>query len=309
MNRPAAVSIDFYDLSSQTNWPQDARDVWGKLGSPSPPRLVLSAPSLSDEPPRKVWDGPLTAATTDMLLNSPVRRELARRLLGGDSAVWLLFSSGDAGRDQAARQVLSNALQRAARDLRLPDQEDPGDAEYDMPLAGNIKLKLRFSVLEVARGTDEDRLLRSMLQPMAAERKWTAGPAVVPVFGRGRALDVLIGENAKEEAILGGCEFLSGPCSCQVKEMNPGLDLFVPIDWDGLIGGSLVVDEALPPLVVPRAQESQRSASAAEKQVMLPAPHQDSPNRRLKSGLVIVSALGLLALGLGTWWMLQPGRK
>jgi hypothetical protein len=52
------------------------------------------------------------------------------------------------------------------------------------------------------------------------------------VFGRGRALFPLIGagitaENIRDEH----ARFLIGPCTCKVKEQNPGVDLLFAADW------------------------------------------------------------------------------
>jgi hypothetical protein len=69
---------------------------------------------------------------------------------------------------------------------------------------------------------------------------------VFPVFGRGRALLPLIGPGITSENIADAAGFLTGPCSCQVKELNPGFDLVLANRFDEVIGSSLLTD-MLPP--------------------------------------------------------------
>ena len=55
---------------------------------------------------------------------------------------------------------------------------------------------------------------------------------IVPVFGRGRALGAWPASLMDEEGFDEVCHFLTGACSCQVKQQNPGWDLIMNIDWD-----------------------------------------------------------------------------
>ncbi|HET6883551.1 MAG TPA: hypothetical protein VFI31_25590 [Pirellulales bacterium] len=42
------------------------------------------------------------------------------------------------------------------------------------------------------------------------------------------------------EAVLAECSgFLCGACSCQVKEINPGFDLLLAVNWDERLSGEL----------------------------------------------------------------------
>jgi hypothetical protein len=71
---------------------------------------------------------------------------------------------------------------------------------------------------------------------------------VVPVIGRGRAVGALAGDALKADAVADLAEFVTGSCSCEVKELNPGFDLLVSADWEALLdlGGP-----AEPPLQIP----------------------------------------------------------
>jgi hypothetical protein len=57
-------------------------------------------------------------------------------------------------------------------------------------------------------------------------------PVIFPVFGRGRALYALIGEGINTDNIRETVAFLVGPCGCEIKMMNPGVDLLMAANWD-----------------------------------------------------------------------------
>ena len=46
--------------------------------------------------PMPIWEGPLKEQSLSSLFDSPVRKELIRRLADGQTAVWLLLESGNA---------------------------------------------------------------------------------------------------------------------------------------------------------------------------------------------------------------------
>ena len=62
-------------------------------------------------------------------------------------------------------------------------------------------------------------------------------PLLIPVFGRGRALEVIPARDLDEQLIENMTMFLSGACSCQVKSQNPGFDLLLTADWDNELFG------------------------------------------------------------------------
>jgi hypothetical protein len=78
------------------------------------------------------------------------------------------------------------------------------------------------------------------LDPEAYEK---GEPILVPIFGRGRALEVIPASRVDEGLIGDLTAFLCGACSCQVKERNPGFDLLMVADWQQQLFG----DRPLPP--------------------------------------------------------------
>jgi hypothetical protein len=177
---------------------------------------------------RPVYAGPLQESALRRLVDSPARRELVKRLLRGDMAVWILLESGDRRADNEAARTLETELARMARVLQLP-AKDRWVWSEDMDAEQGV----RFSMLRIRRDAPEEEMLVRMLiesEPDLAER--ADAPMAFPVYGRGLVLYALVGAGINEWTIADACEFVIGPCSCQVKASNPGTDLLLAMDWD-----------------------------------------------------------------------------
>jgi len=205
------------------------RELLAALGEMSVPRIVIQYPAhlRLDQP---IWTAPVDSAAVQQMVESPVRQELVRRIIDGETAVWLLLECGDSERDNAAATLLQEELKTLPLTLKLPQLTDsPEDV-----LLGGPPLRLAFSMLRVPRSETEDALV-SMLLDIESDLRELSQPLVFPVFGRGRALLPLVGPGITVENIRGTAAFLTGACSCQVKEQNPGFDLLVSANWDELL--------------------------------------------------------------------------
>lgn len=89
-----------------------------------------------------------------------------------------------------------------------------------------------ISYIKVSR-TDpaEQWLVRSLLavEPDLLE---IPHPMVFAVYGRGRAMPPYIGAGIEPNNLLEVVEYVTGACSCTVKEQNPGMDLLMRNDWE-----------------------------------------------------------------------------
>ncbi|MCP4857224.1 MAG: hypothetical protein GY903_22300, partial [Fuerstiella sp.] len=99
-------------------------------------------------------------------------------------------------------------------------------------LFSDIPLLMKFSVLEVDPTDDREQFLVELLTGFEPEAIKSGDPLVVPVFGRGRALEVIPAEQLDAGLIEDLTLFLCGACSCQVKERNPGFDLLITASWE-----------------------------------------------------------------------------
>ncbi len=221
------------------------------------PWAVLRYPPRGGQVPPVAWAGTFDPETLKRLTNSSVRQEIARRLLTGESAVWILVESGNREKDEAARKILERDLAEIKGKLQIPGLQeldysptDPEAADATAPPAADtqmspfndpadaIPLKVDFSLLSLSRDhAAEQGLLSVLLHSEPDLHEYADQPMAFPVFGQGRALWALVGKGINAENIFESCAFLTGPCSCQIKSMNPGTDLLMDFDWQGALEG------------------------------------------------------------------------
>jgi hypothetical protein len=233
-------TIDVVDLETPTEDNAADRELLESLDAAELPRLIVQYPEAS-QIAAPAWSAPLDHESVAGLIDSPVRQELVRRLASGQTAVWLLVESGDAEKDSAAAALLDEELKRLEEDLQLPEL----GASPDDELLANLPLEVRFSVLRVPHADAPEAALVSMLLHSEPDLAGRSEAMIFPVFGRGRALFPLVGAGITSENVIDYATFLVGPCSCQVKEQNPGFDLFLAADWDGLLAEAGVPAEAI----------------------------------------------------------------
>ena len=203
-----------------------------------PPQTRIAEPA---------WAAPLDEASNALLIDSPARREIARRLLKGDSAIWVLLETGDKERDDAAYARLEEQIAVQVKALKLPEIAAK-DIEAGLLDAPKESLAIAFSALRVSRKDAAESAFVDMLLGIEEDLHELNEPIVFPVFGRGRALYALVGDGINAENVEEAATFLTGPCSCQVKDQNPGVDLVMSVNWDPLVRSTINLDKELPPL-------------------------------------------------------------
>jgi hypothetical protein len=224
----ANFTLTLADVSGKLR-PQMDR-VWRQSGRPEAlPRVVVFFPD-EDDNASPAWSGPLDEPSVRRLLDSPLRRRLVSLLTGGESVVWLLLTSGDRKADDEAGRMLQRELARLQDVLKLPEQ-----AGADPELRSSVPLRVSFPVVRLAREQVEEAFLVSTLLASEEGLVKAAGPIVFPIFGRGRVLMALHGEQLVPTHIERWASFLCGACSCRVKEGNPGVDLLIGANWDELL--------------------------------------------------------------------------
>jgi hypothetical protein len=222
-------------------------------------RLKLEPPCLVALFPGSelvAWSGPLTAASAKGLSDSPARREITKRLLEGESAVWLLLESGDRAQDDAAAKTLETELKKLERSLKLPPH-----AADDPPLLSEVPVRLAFSLFRLARTDAAEAPLVTMLLNSDTDLK---GPVAFPVFGRGRALWAMAGKGLNADMIAEAGSFLIGACSCEAKELNPGVDLLFAADWEAGLASAPVREPVPTPVLKPRPPEREAPSAPPE---------------------------------------------
>ncbi len=186
-----------------------------------------------------------TLENLKQVLDSPVRKSIEERLLSGESATWILLESGNREKDNAALELLQENLTRLEKEIQLPTVEEL-DISPELLARVKIKLEIKFSLIQLKRDDPRERfLVDALIHSEADLAEYSEEPIVFPVFGRGIVLYALVGPGIDEENIREAAKFLAGPCSCQVKEQNPGFDLLFNTDWSGRIG-SVMISQPLP---------------------------------------------------------------
>lgn len=220
--------------------PDDAASLWQQLNAgPTAGKSVISAPylvarsKLAKGRIANHWQGTLAEAREGGLLDSPVRTELAKRLLAGDSVVWLVLKSDDAAQSKAASDLLQGQFRGLSRKVELPE----GIGLPGSELHSDVPLLLKFSLLEIDPTDPHEQFLIRLLKGFQPEAFADGTPLAVPVFGRGRALEVIPATQLNPGLIEDLTVFLCGACSCQVKEQNPGFDLLLTTDWNTKLFG------------------------------------------------------------------------
>ncbi len=225
---------------------KDAVDAWEQMDAPSLPWMVVYYPWTS-RAFGSFSSGPFDEGAVSRLVDSPARREIARRLLKGESSVWVLLESGDATKDEQALQRLESRLEDLESSLKLP-VINPIDISEGLISIDADELKVDFSAIRISRNDPQEAFFIEMLLGSETHLKDVQEPIAFPIFGRGRLLYSLVGDSIATEIIDDACTFLTGECSCQVKEQNPGVDLVLSVDWDRMVQNQLDIDRELPPL-------------------------------------------------------------
>lgn len=264
----AVIPVDLDEAKPDDPRAKDDLALWKEQKTDTLPWMVVRYP-LSIRSTKTIWAGEPTEESIDRLLESPKRREIAQRILKGDTAVWVLLETGNQEVDDTAFFRLKNELKKCEQELQLPPP-DPQDVADGLISVDQADLKLRFSILRVSRTDPKEAAFVDMLldSEVGLRDEEFAGQAMAfPLFGRGRALYALIGEGIQRDVIFDACRFLVGPCSCQVKDQNPGVDMLMAVDWDRVVTPQTPIDESLPPLpvIAPLSESSETKPSLEEE--------------------------------------------
>jgi molybdenum ABC transporter molybdate-binding protein len=208
--------------------------LWEGQKNAALPWMVVQFP-FADENIPPAWAGSLSEGAARMVMDSPARRELARRILSGESAVWVVLKSGDKAKDDAAVKAVDEKIKEFEKTMKLPDlgAGNPDDAK----VLSELPLKLAFSWIGVSRNDPAERMLVNMLLDSSPDLRKENEAMAFPIFGRGRVLGALVGEEMMGRRMREAAEFICGPCSCQVKDLNPGFDLLLAGDWEAVLEG------------------------------------------------------------------------
>ncbi len=220
------------------------KELWKeRTVADSPLMVVLYPHTAADVPDRIVEVKALSQTSVEHLVQSPVRDEVAKRLSGGQSAVWIFIPGEDEVANASALELLKDRIAVNTSRLAVPTAEEL-EIEPTVLAKNKIPLRIEFSIVSLDRKDPRESFLLNALMKSESDLD-AANPMAFPVFGRGRVLYALVGDGIMAETTDTACQFMTGPCSCQVKNQNPGFDLLISSDWDEAVAGSMI-SSALP---------------------------------------------------------------
>jgi len=214
-------------------------DPLRRLAADEGGELVLLAPAAERASgPVAVWSGAGPEAVA-RIVDSPTRRDLAARLIAGEAIVWVVVESDSAADMDRQLEKLGTLITTYIETVVSQDESlraSPPPAVPGVPTAEPIDKSAfwppRMSILRVRADDPAEEVLVALLRSNLDEP--AAGPHVFPVFGRGRVLGGMPLAKLDAAKFRSAGDFLTGACSCEVKEMNPGRDLLVAADWNSV---------------------------------------------------------------------------
>ena len=242
------------------------------------------------------------------LLRSPLRERLLEKLCSGTSTVWILIEGPDLTENDRIESRLAAFLASAARSIEIPDgvvrpeqldtgEVDLADVDAKDVLRSPIPLEIDFQILRLGFGDASEAAFRQMLTGTSPdpEIRGSAGPLLVPVFGRGRMLEPLPAAMLDQDMVNMASHYLCGECSCEVKDENPGVDILLAANWeDRLRNRYTIIDQQLPPLAG-AGEFAPANTDPGEGEASSSVPAGSSPLLR-NLFLLALAAVGILTL-------------
>ena len=194
---------------------------------------------------KPIYSGPITAELLNRMLQSPAREELTSKLSSGDTAVWIILDNGDPNGADALEKRITPELRRLENELKLPSI-DPNDktSRINYP----VPIKIAFSILRIKQSDPNEQFLVEMLKRSTSltETVDSHEALLIPVFGQGRLIEIWKATEFQPSLVNDIGKFLCGPCMCQYKEQNPGVDLLLLADWNNLLLGNRNANAPIP---------------------------------------------------------------
>jgi len=244
------LSVEVYDSTKLTEAQQ-----WSIIGLDdieSFPAHILTAPDALEIPEPILTEG-TSESSLKSLTHSPVREQIIKQLVSGDSAVFIHLLSGDTEKDAKTRKLLDASLLSAQESIKLPDgvikpdevaaAQAKGEIDFDDVLRSTIPLKISFSVVTLDPKDPAEQSFIKILLNGATPEQLPESSIIAPVFGRGRCLGLIPSSKLTEKVILEKCNYLCSACACSVKSENPGFDLILQTNWDEKLANSSVIPD------------------------------------------------------------------
>jgi len=232
--------VDVADEEQFEALPKVVQEAWLKQSEGAAAMHLVFTPWAGE-----LFSGRPSSATIEAMVASPARTRLGEFLKEGRAAVLLILTGPNAEENQRAEKVVAQVAAdvAAGKILAPPDADDDDMADQrglddpDGPRPEDDRnapsRKLTVGIVKVSRNDPAEAWLVRCLMAIDPDLEEVANePMVFAVFGRGRAMPPLVGKGIAADNLTECLDFLSGPCSCMVKDQNPGADLLMRWDWE-----------------------------------------------------------------------------
>ena len=254
---------------------------------------ALSQAELHDSksPENILWSAPLDKATLATLLESPGRKQIAERILAGESVVWVIVDDVKPA-SQPEIERIEKRLKFLEQVAALPIQ-DPNDP--DSQLGPGPALMLKFTTLRLRADDPAEKVLITMLAGPKG-RIDASHSFAAAVFGRGRVLGSWNLAQLDDAALEETSMFLVGRCSCRMKNENPGWDILMNVDWPKALEEAMSKKPVLE--VSQPVQMKQPETMVTQTKVESPPTDQASPSDSIPQSSILLTSASLLLAGV-----------
>lgn len=267
------VPVNLVEDTELKRIPPDVRQTWQEQEEPTVPAYMVVTPYG-----HKIYQGDLDETAIKALLESKARSAVAKQLEQGKATVLLMLTGSDDEKNKEAEKVAKELVKDIAEGkvefyLPPPMYDPTGEAEDSTP-------GIEIGFCRVDRNDANEKWLIDSLLSMESDlrdEEFVDKPMIFGVFGRGRALPPFIGKGINRDNLLDCVDFVSGACSCTVKDQNPGMDLLFSFDWytaaenlanvyGGEEGGEAQfgAEDFFPNLMIPPTEEGAEEAATDE---------------------------------------------
>lgn len=208
--------------------PPDVKQAFLSRENPTLPTHLIFTPYGSE-----LFYGRLKQDAIPHMVESPARKALAGQLAEGKMGVFVFLESSDPKANQEAEGVLKQLVSDVNQgkvQLYMPPSYGPPPEEGEQ--GEPAKPKFELGLMSLARDEPQETWFVRSLLAMEPELKEEDLPMVFLAYGRARMLLPYIGKGITAENLVMEVDFITGACSCTVKEQNPGVDMLVRHDWD-----------------------------------------------------------------------------
>lgn len=189
------------------------------------PQSVASIHALVAPHGQVLWLGGFDDEALVDVVDSPGRRELTRQLDAGAAGVLIVVEGRSKEENAEANAEVEQAVKMAAEGqivpVGIPGAEDATTAE-----------PLDVGFVTISRDDPAERWLVSMLMSIESDLAAIEKPMVFAVYGRARAMEPWVGAGIRAEGLAEDIAYMSGACSCEVKDQSRGVDLLTAWDWE-----------------------------------------------------------------------------